>query len=81
MGITKFIDSAKGFLGLDEFEKSSKRKSIKSLLKKLRAKKDKLSKLENKSLNDKALKDKKEELEIISIHIKKGEKILESLNS
>ncbi len=80
MGIKKFINKAKGFLGLDEFEKSSKRKSIKALLKKLKEKKDKLTKELDKKLDKKVLKEKKEELEIISIHIKKGEKILEDLN-
>ncbi len=81
MGIKKFINKAKVFLGLDEFNKSSKRKAIKSLLKKLKEKKVKLTKELDKKLDKKELKEKKEELEIISIHITKGEKILKELNS
>jgi len=85
MGIKKFIESVKESLGIDELKKVSKRKSIKSLLKKLRGKKEKLSKsLDKKSekkLDKKELQDKKEELKIILIQIKKGETILEELNS
>jgi len=36
MGIKKFIESVKESLGLEEFEKTGKKKSIKRLLEKLR---------------------------------------------
>ncbi len=81
MGIKKFISGVEESLGLDESNKSSKRKSIKRLLKKLQEKKDKLTESLGKNLDSKDLKEKKEELKIISIHIKKGEKILKELNS
>ncbi len=81
MGIKKFISMVTESLGIEEFNKSSKRKSIKSLLKKLKAKKDTLSKELAKKMDKTATKDKKEELDIITIQIKKGEKILEKLNS
>ena len=81
MGIKKFIDSIKESLGLDEFEKAGKKKSIKRLLEKLRARKEILSKVPKKKLNKKEKKELKEELAIISLQIKKGEKILDELNS
>lgn len=81
MGVKKFIESVKESLGLDEFKKSSKKKAIKKLLKKLKEKKEKISKSLDKKLEKKVMKEKKEELAIISIQIKKGEKILQELNS
>ncbi len=80
MGIKKFINSVKESLGLDEFEKAGKKKSIKRLLEKLRARKEILNKVPKKKLNKKELKELKEELEIIILQIKKGEKILNELN-
>jgi hypothetical protein len=74
----KFINSVKEYLGLHDFEKKGKKKSVAILLEKLKLKYDEINKeIEKKS-------DKKElieELEIISLHIKKAEKILEKLNS
>lgn len=78
MKVKKFIDNIKEYLELHEFEKKSKKKSVKILLKKLKLKyadiaKDLEAKPEEKELI--------EELDIISLHIKKAEKILEKLNS
>jgi len=81
MSIKKFISMVTESLGIEKINKSSKRKSIKSLLKKLKAKKDTLSKELAKKTDKAETKDKKEELDIITIQIKKGEKILEKLNS
>ncbi len=81
MGIKKFIESVKESLGIDEFKKSSKRKSIKSLLKKLKDKKKELTKSLDKKLEKKVRKELKEELQIISLQIKKAEKILDKLNN
>lgn len=80
MGIKKFIESVKESLGLDEFEKLGKKKSIKRLLEKLRSRKDILDKVPKKKLSKKEKRELKEELAIISLQIKKGEKILEELN-
>ncbi len=80
MGIKKFIESVKESLRLDEFEKLGKKKSIKRLLEKLRSRKDILDKVPKKKLDKKEKKELKEELAIISLQIKKGEKILEQLN-
>lgn len=76
MGIAKFIESVKESLGLDEFKKSSKKKSIKNLLKKLNSKKEKITKLIKK---DKKQKELQEELDIVNFQIKKGEKLLAKL--
>ena len=80
MGIKKFIESVKESLVLDEFEKLGKKKSIKRLLEKLRSRKDILDKVPKKKLDKKEKKELKEELAIISLQIKKGEKILDELN-
>ncbi len=80
MGIKKFIASVKESLGLDEFEKTGKKKSIKRLLEKLKSRKETLNKTPKKKLGKKELKELKEELAIISLQIKKGEKIWDELN-
>ena len=80
MGIKKFIESVKESLGLDEFEKLGKKKPIKRLLEKLKPRKDILDKVPKKKLSKKEKTELKEELAIISLQIKKGEKILEELN-
>jgi hypothetical protein len=81
MGIKKFINSVKESLGLEEFEKTGKKKSIKRLLEKLRSRKETLNKTPKKKLGRKELKDLKEELAIITLQIKKGEKILNGLSA
>ena len=81
MGIKKFINSVKESLGLDEFENTGKKKSIKRLLEKLKARKEILNKVPKKKLNKKEKRELKEELAIITLQIKKGEKILDELNS
>jgi len=81
MGVKKFIENVKESLGLDEFKKAGKKKSIKRLLEKLKSKKKILDKTEKKKLDKKEKKELKEELAIITLQIKKGEKILDELNS
>ena len=81
MSITKFIDSVKESLGLDEFKKSGKKKSIRNLLRKLNARKEKIGKSLEKKLDKKEKKEFQEELDIITFQIKKGEKILDKLNA
>jgi len=80
MGIKKFIESVKEVLGLEEFEKTGKKKSIKRLLEKLRAREEILNKVPKKKLDKKEKKELKEELTIISLQIKKGEQLLDKLN-
>jgi ribosomal protein L30E len=82
MGIKKFINSVKESLGLDEFDKKSKKKAVKSLLKKLNEKQAKLLVLlDNKKINKKQKKEFQEELDIINVQIHNGEKILNKLDA
>jgi hypothetical protein len=81
MSVKKFIADVKNYLGLDDFKKSGKKKSIKRLLEKLKARKEILDKVPKKKLDKKEKKELKEELAIITFQIKKGGKILDVLNS
>lgn len=81
MSIQKFIESVKKSLNLDKFEQTGKKKAIKRLLKKLEERKEILSKVPKKKLDKKERRELKEELEIISLQIKKGKKILKTLDA
>jgi hypothetical protein len=81
VGIKKFINSAIESLGLDDFEKMGKKKSIKRLLGKLREREEILNKKLKKDPGKKEAKELNEELAIIKLQIKKGEKIMEQLNT
>ena len=81
MSIKNFIEGVKESLNLNEFEKTGKKKSVKRLLEKLNTRKEILDKVPKKKLGKKEKKELKEELAIISLQIKKGEKILDELNS
>jgi len=81
MSIKKFIESIKESLNLNDFEKVGKKKSLKRLLEKLRARKKILNKVPKKKLCKKGKKELNEELAIITLQIKKGEKLLDELNS
>lgn len=81
MGVSRFIQSVKEYLGLEDFEKSSKKKSVKSLLKKLRTKRKELKKNVAGKLEKKEKQALEEELEIIALQIQKGKKILNELNA
>ncbi len=78
MKVKEFIKSVKAYLGLHDFEKKGKKKSVAILLEKLKLKHDEISQNLKKNSKQKELI---EELEIISLHIQKAEKILEKLNS
>jgi len=79
VGIKKFIENVKSSLGLKDLKKEGKKKSLKDLLKKLNTRKKNITKLLKASLGKKEKKELKEELEIISLQIKKGKKILYKL--
>jgi len=55
------------------------KKSIKNLLKKLNHRKEKITISLEKELNEKKIKEKEEELDIICLQIKKGEKLLNNM--
>ncbi|RLA77146.1 MAG: hypothetical protein DRG30_01020 [Epsilonproteobacteria bacterium] len=79
MDIKKFIKSVKSTLGLKGFNQEGKKKSLKELLKKLNRRKKSVTELLKTSLDEKEEKELKEELEIVSLQIKKGKKILYKL--
>lgn len=76
MGIKKFIDNVKESLDVELVKDNTKKKSLKILLNKLEKRKEKLE----KSIKSKKSQDSNEELEIVILHIKKGNKILNKLN-
>ena len=79
MGIKKFIKKVKHTLGLNDYAVEGKKKSLKDLLKKLNERKRIINKELKKPLDKKEKKELKEELEIVSLQIKKGKKILHEL--
>ena len=79
MGIKKFMKSVKSSLGLEDFKNEGKKKSIKTLLKKLTTRKKDILKTLKSPLDDKREKELQEELQIISLQIKKGKEILYKL--
>jgi hypothetical protein len=81
MGIKKFIKKVKQTLGLISYEVEGKKKSLKDLLKKLNNRKKNINKSLKSSLGKKEKKALEEELEIVSLQIKKGKKILHDLYS
>jgi len=81
MSAKKFIELVTDTFGLEDPKKSSKKKSIKNLLKKLNEKKDSIDTALKEKLDKKKKKELKEEKDILLAQIKKGEKILEKLNS
>jgi gamma-glutamyl phosphate reductase len=76
MGIKKFIKSVTQSLDVEKIKKSSKKKSLKILIKKLEERRIQILSDNEQDKNTKI----KEKLEIINLHIKKGKKILEKLN-
>jgi len=81
MGIKKFIKSVQSTLGLKDYNQEGKKKSLKDLLKKLNGRKKKITALLETPLDKKVEKELKEELDIITLQIKKGKKILYKLYS
>ena len=79
MGVKKFIQSVLESLHMEKFELASKKKSLKTLLSKLKKRRVKiLSELEFEQNQEKRVLIK-EELELITFHIEKGKKKLNKL--
>lgn len=81
MGTKKFISNIQSYLGLKDNKKMSKKKALKDLLKKLNVRKLSIMKSLEGSLVKKEKKELKEDLDIISLQIQKGEKLLNDLSS
>ncbi len=81
MNIKKFIQSVGESLGLEEFKKSGKKKSVKNLVKKLKEKKEITENLLKTTLSAKEKEEKEEDLKIILCHLKKSNKIIDKLTT
>ena len=81
MGIKKFIKSVQSTLGLEDYKKESKKKSLKDLLKKLNKRKKSIMASLKATEDKKEIKGLEEELDIVTLQIKKGKKILYRLYS
>ncbi len=79
MSFKKFVKSVKNSLGLGNYKIEGKKKAIKDLLKKLNKRKSAIKKLLKESSEKKEKKSLHEELEIVSLEIKKGKEILYKL--
>jgi len=81
MGIKHFIKNAQSNLGLKNFKKENKKKSLNSLLKSLKSRKKTITNALETSLKKKEIKEFQEEIDILSLQIRKGEKLLYDLNT
>lgn len=79
MSFKKFIKSVVTSLELGDYKVEGKKKAIKDLLKKLNKRKGNLKKSLESNLDKQGQKEVKEELEILSLEIKKGKEILYKL--
>lgn len=79
MGAKKFITKLTEFLGLEVMESTKKKKTLKKIIRNLENKKIQIHKSLDKKINKKRRKLLKEEYEIVSIHLKKGKKLLHEL--
>lgn len=79
MGAKKFITKLTEFLGLEVMESTKKKKTLKKIIRNLENKKIQIHKSLDKKINKKRRKLLEEEYEIVSIHLKKGKKLLHEL--
>lgn len=79
MSVKKFIQSVLSSLNIDEFNDKSKKKSIKTLLKKLKKRRLELYKKIKKETRSTKLAKLNEDLSVVSVLIKKGKKILNDI--
>ena len=80
MGVKRFIEKVIKTLRLSDFKIRGKKKSIKNLLKKLKKRRVKIYKSLESGLSKNEKTELQEELDIISLQIKKGKKILNKLS-
>ena len=79
MGVKKFIQKVLESLKITDFEITSKKKSLKALLSKLKKKRVDILRELQKGSSDKKTNELNEELELVTFHITKGKKRLEEL--
>jgi hypothetical protein len=80
MGIKKFLKELVASLKIENFELQNKKKSLKDLLKKLKKRRLKIYKSIKVEENKATQKEFQEEIEIISLQIKKGRKVLKNID-
>lgn len=80
MGIKKFLKELVTSLKIENFTIANKKKSLKDLLKKLKKRRLKIYKLIKIEENETTQKEFQEEIEIISLQIQKGRKILKLID-
>ena len=80
MSFKKFLQNMIDIFNLEPDLEDGRKKSLKELIDKLKAKKKELKKQENTDMDKKAIKEMEEEIEILKLHIKKGKKILKKLS-
>lgn len=81
MKIKKFIKSVANFLGLGDYKIEGKKKALKDLIKKLNKRKREMKKMVKESSLKKEKKELEEELDIVSLELKKAKAILYKLYS
>ena len=81
MGIKHLIKNVQSTLGLKDFKKENKKKSLNALLKSLKSRKKTIIHALESSLKKKEIKEFQEEIDILSLQIRKGEKLLYDLNN
>lgn len=79
MGVKKFIRSVLESLNMEDFELKNKKKSLKTLLQKLKKQRVKILRELEFQTNEKKRTPIKEELKLITFHIKKGKEKLAEL--
>jgi len=79
MGVKKFIKNVIENIGIANFELKNKKKSLKELLIKLKQKRVAVLKELKNDLDEKEEQRLQEELELLSLHIRKAKKRLNSL--
>lgn len=79
MKVKKFFEKVREYLDLEEKRNSSKKKYLKTLCSKLEERKEILIKQLEESSDKKQKKALKEDLSIVKMQIKKGEKLLDKL--
>jgi len=80
MGIKKLLVQVKESFQLDKRQQNGKKESMQRLLAKLRSRKETFNTISKENLGKKDLGELKEDLEIITLQIKKGEHILKRLS-
>ena len=78
MGIKHFMRNAQSTLGLKDLKKENKKKSLNALLQSLKSRKKTMINALEASLKKKEFQ---EEINILSLQIRKGEKLLYDLNT